>query len=81
MNRRCGSCTLTSRICVKYGTRREGNMQGKIVNVFWLDRHDHGPRVNRRHGSRTLTLSRICMKCGTAMAVPAAPVATALQIT
>ena len=31
-----------------------------------------GPRVNRRRGSRTLT-SRICVKCGTAMAVPAAP--------
>ena len=50
----------------------EGNMlwlkgfRWKIVNVFWLDR---GPRVNRRRGSHTLT-SRICEKCGTAMAAP-----------
>ena len=54
------------------GPRREGNMlwskgfQWKIVDVFWLDRHDRRPCVKRRRGSRRSTsTSRICVKCGT----------------
>ena len=66
------------------GPRREGNMlwltgfQWKIANVFWLDCHACGGRVKRRRGSRTLTL-RIGVKCGMAIAVPAAPVPTVLR--